>query len=223
VTALDPRSDRWRNFRDLVDLEAPLSPSRATAVMVAVAREVERLECSGRAVGRIRAEDVYLAPDGSVSIASDVAPPAVGGIPGADGSEGGASIGWLLFELLTGRRPLGVSDAVEPTIRESYRPEVCSLVLRSFSGSPGQWPDGSAWRTALESQAGGLAPPLPPRQARSDRRRRLAVVFGVVILVIATVAALLLAPRWWDTATDAAGSDATDLVVGGLNAFTYLL
>jgi hypothetical protein len=149
---------------------------------------------------------VVLADDGSVEV--------LGG-PGArldvsdddpeaprPGTTAGASIGRLLFELLTGRAPLGRDDAFEPVVRAALSPAVSALLARSFSDSPGQWPDARTWRDALEAEAGPMAPPLPPAVAARLHRRRLLLMAGVALLVLATLVVVLLAPSWWDAATE---------------------
>lgn len=200
----DARTDR-RSLQDVVDTEAPVPPARATAIAVAVARHLESLESAGLDAGSVDASRVLLAADGSVAITG------VGGgrRPDADeagggtlGTEGGASVGRLLFELLTGRPPLGREDAHEPAVTTALTPELCALLARSFSDAPGQWPDAHTWRCALESEIGGLAPPLTPRQAATARRRRVLVALGMAVLVTATVVILLLAPRWWDSLSE---------------------
>lgn len=195
------RRPAGRSLRDLVDADAPLPPGRAASVMVAVARHVERVEASGRDAGELVADEVVLHADGSVELRRTPVPsPTTPGVPEdgpAMGTAGGAATGRLLFELLVGRPPLGREDAFEPAIVSAFEPATCSLLARSLSESPGQWPRAAEWRRALEAETRGLAPPLPPREQASIRRRRLLVALGLVVLVTATVVVLVLAPTWW--------------------------
>jgi hypothetical protein len=112
----------------------------------------------------------------------------------------------MLFELLTGRPPLGRDDAFEPVVRSALSPRVSGLLARSFSEAPGQWPDAATWCEALEAEAGPMAPPLPPKVANRLRRRRLLLVAGLVLLALATLVVVLLAPTWWDSATEGAAA-----------------
>lgn len=191
----------WRCVRDLVEEDAPLVPSRALAVAVAVARHLEWIEEGGTDPGILDSRSIQVAADGSVRIATDA--PGRGPVrvtaPGSPdpGTGGGATIGRLLVELLTGRPPLGREDAFEPVVTGALSAAACSLVARSISDAPGQWPDAATWRRALEAASGGQAPPLPPADAARARRRRAAAIAGLVLLVAATVVVLVLAPRWW--------------------------
>jgi len=188
-----------RSLRDLIDAEAPVPPGRAASVAVAVARHLERIEDHGQDVGEIDPDAVVLREDGSVELHWGPATPRPEADPDGPrlGTAGGAAIGRLLFELLIGRPPLGREDAFEPAVLAAYAPSTCSLLARSLSDAPGQWPDAAEWRAALESEAKGLAPPLPPDVVASDRRRRALVGLGVAVLAVATLVVLALAPGWW--------------------------
>lgn len=186
-----------RRLDELVRSEAPLGSRRAASVMVAVAREAARLEAAGRPVGPIGAEQVRLCADASVVLE-----------PGATSHEGagGASLGALLFELLTGRPPLGREDAYEPAVIASLSPTLRALMARSLSDAPGQWPTAQEWSDSLEAEVGGLAPPLAPRAAARELRRRRLVVLGMAVLLAASLAAVLLAPRWLDSLDEGASA-----------------
>ena len=202
-------TQRRRSLADLVHAEAPVPASRTTSIMVAVSRELAAAESAGWDRGEITADRVALDADGSVEVAGPqgtrLTPldPADPDAP-RPGTAAGASIGRLLFELLTGRPPLGRADAFEPVVLASLSPSVSGLLARSFSDSPGQWPDAATWLEALEVEAGPMAPPLPPAVANRLRRRRLLLVAGLVLLAVATVLVLVLAPSWWDSATEGA-------------------
>jgi hypothetical protein len=88
----------------------------------------------------------------------------------------------------------------------SLSPALCSLLARSFSDSPGQWPSARTWLDALEVEAGPLAPPLPPSVTSRLRRRRILLIAGLVLLALATLVAVVLAPSWWDSATEGAAA-----------------
>lgn len=194
-----------RTLAEVVRAEAPVSARRAASIMVAVARAVERAETGGREVAPPTAATVVIAADGTVRLDDpEIAGPRAGTGPTVTGSETGAAIGRLLFELLVGRPPLGRDDAFEPTLLAELGTTVSSLLARSFSDSPGQWPDVATWRAALEAYAGGSAPPLPPAVVRKERLRRVGVALGVVVLALVTVVTLVLAPRWWDATEEGA-------------------
>ena len=191
---------RRRTLASLVLHEAPLPPRRAASVMVAVCRELERLEAAGTTVTDLDAERVELDADGSVQILP-------GGDP--DGVAAGAGVGRLLFELSVGRPPLGSEDAFEPHLTRSMSPGTVSLLARSASGAPGQWPTLSDWSAALGAAAGGQAPPEPPAAIAARRRRRAGITVAAVLLVAVSVVVLVLAPRWWDDATREEGHGPT--------------
>ena len=199
-------TERRRTLAELVDTEAPVPAARATSIMVAVARELAAAEAAGWERGEVVPAQVALAGDGSVEIGgprgSRLAPadPEDADAP-RPGTAAGASIGRMLFELLTGRPPLGRDDAFEPVVLSALSPRVSGLLARSFSDAPGQWPDAVTWRDALEAEAGPMAPPLPPTVANRLRRRRLLLIAGLVLLAVATLVVLVLAPSWWDSAT----------------------
>ncbi len=113
----------------------------------------------------------------------------------------GADIGRLFFMLLLGRPPRGREDAFEPHLRSELSVELVSLVARSCSAAPGQWPDAAEWRTPLERFAGAASPGPPPHRLRAQRRRRLVVAVAMAALIAVTLVVLLLTPRWWDQAT----------------------
>ena len=196
-----------RALDELIRSEAPVPAGRATSIMVAVARELARSEAAGWDRGALETRQVLLGADGSVEVLGDpgrpieVPDPTDPDAP-RPGTAAGASIGRLLFELLTGRPPLARDDAFEPVARRSLSPSACGLLARSFSDSPGQWPDALTWSDALESEAGPMAPPLPPKVLVAQRRRRLLLLGGLVLLAAATVIVLVLAPSWWDSATE---------------------
>jgi hypothetical protein len=185
--------------------DAPLTPRRAASVMVAVTRELEHLDPTGKSPIDLRADRIELAADGSVRITGTGTP---------HGVTAGAGVGRLLFELLVGRPPLGSEDAFEPHLCEALNPSTVSLLARSASPSPGQWPTVADWSAELALVAGGQAPPEPPSRATSKRRRRLALAVTLLLLASVTVLVLLLAPGWWDAATteDSAGSTSAQLV-----------
>lgn len=200
-----------RSLAEVVDAEAPVPARRACSIMVAVARELAAGEQAGWDRGSLDAARVQLARDGSVEVLGEPGARLHAPDPGdpeapRPGTAAGASIGRLLFELLTGRPPLGRDDAFEPVVTATLSRDVCALLARSFSDAPGQWPDAATWRDALESQVGPMAPPLPPAVVNRLRRRRLLLIAGVVLLVAATLVVLLLAPAWWDSATEGAAA-----------------
>lgn len=175
--------------------------ARATAIATAVARHLETIEAAGFDPGRIDPTRLVVSADGSVSLTGaggrlledherDDTGPSIG-------TEAGASVGRLLFELLVGRAPLGREDAFEPVLVSSLSPRVCALMARSLSDAPGQWPTSGAWRARLEEDIGGQAPPLPPAEQRRQKRHRALMIIGLVVLVGATIAILAMAPVWW--------------------------
>ncbi len=120
---------------ELIAADAPLPPGRALALMVAVTRTVAALDPE-RAPSRLEADQVRLHEDGSVSFeVPRTHEPA--GSPAPE-PELGASIGRLLFALLTGRAPVGRDDAFEPTLRAALAPSTCALIARLCLGGP--WP-----------------------------------------------------------------------------------
>lgn len=189
---------RRRTLASLAAEEAPLSPRRAAAVMVAVVRELERRDAAGPTDDPLRADDVVLAADGSVQVAGD-------GRPSGDGDRSGvsagAAVGRMLFLLLVGRPPLGPDDAFEPHLRASLPAPAVALLARSCSPAPGQWPSVHDWAEPLADLAGGQAPPRPAAEVARLRRRRRLVAVAVVALLVISAVVVLLAPRWWDAAT----------------------
>jgi hypothetical protein len=202
-----------RTLAGLVDDEAPLPGPRACSIMVAVARDAERIERSGRHLGPISADEVELRADGTAVIrGAHSHQQRQTGDPGHEGdrpSPAAASIGQLLFLLISGRLPLGTEDAFEPAARDAFSAEVCSLLARSISQAPGQWPGVGEWRRTLEEEAGALAPPLPRRVLLGRTARRVLLGVGVALLTGATIAALLLAPGWWDSLEEGSTSPST--------------
>jgi hypothetical protein len=174
--------------------------------MVAVAREVERSEVDGRVLPPLTTDGVVIGADGTIRFERPTDRSAEGP-DAAPEPEAGAAIGRLLFELLVGRPPLGRDDAFEPTLFAELGATLCALLARSFSDSPGQWPDASTWRSALEAHTRGLAPPPPPSVVRKERRRRVLIALGVALLALVTVVTLVLAPRWWDATEGGAPAD----------------
>jgi hypothetical protein len=201
-------SDPGRTIADLVAQDAPVPPRRAGAVVLAVARVVQREEASGTSVGALDASDVAVQADGSVDLAARATTRSTSPLWSTDtivptsGDPGpaGAAIGRLLFELLIGRPPLGREDAFEPAITVALAPEACALLARSCSEAEGQWPSVDEWVRTLEALAGGQAAPLPPSVVAQHRLRRALVTVGVVVLAACSVGAVLMAPTWWDGA-----------------------
>lgn len=188
-----------RRLSELILTEAPLPAPRALALMVAVSRQV--LSTAPAATPhRLTATEVRLHADGSVTFDPEPAPDPTESAQQDD--EIGAAIGRLLFELMVGRAPLDRSEAFEPVIRAALPASVCSLLARSFSDAPGQWPTLDEWAVELEAAAGGQAPPIPAPERRALRRRSVLLVAALVALIAATVLVLVLAPGWWDAATD---------------------
>lgn len=195
-----------RTLADLIAHDAPVPVRRAGAVMLAVARAVQRA-ATGALIGDLGAHQVTVHADGSVDLdpaamkARSPAWAAAADVAAGDGpGPSGAAMGRLLFELLVGRAPLGREDAFEPAITEALAPEVCALLSRSFGDAEGQWPAVDEWVVALERIAGGQAAPLPPAVIARDRSRRTLLALALSLLAAISLGAVLMAPTWWDAA-----------------------
>ncbi len=222
---------RTRTLAELIAAEAPIATRRSIALVSALAHELKELE-PARRQDFVGADQIVLAEDGSVEIlvpvtdagAAESPPPgdvaeeseATNSAAHTDGSQragqfdygtteadaAGATVGRLWFELLIGRPPLGSQDAYEPALISTLEPAQRSLIARSCSSSPGQWPRLRDWTTELDRAAGGQALPPPPARRAAARRRAIVAFVALIVLVVTTIAVLVLAPGWWDGATE---------------------
>lgn len=201
-------ANRRRTLAELADAEAPMDHRRAAAVLLAVARELERRRERGIVDDDLDAGSVLLGADGSVVLPQRRRGPVEepSGLGPPVGTEAGAAVGRLYFLLLVGRAPLRRDDAFEPVVRNVLTAEQCALLARSFADAPGQWPTVAEWESALGDIARGMAAAPPPHEAAAAQRRRVLVVAGLVALVAVTIVVLLAAPGWWDAATDQGAS-----------------
>ena len=200
----DPERPGSRTLADLVRAEAPVATRRAAAVLLTVARSLERRPGTVGPSGVLPAGDVVLHGDGTVALPPVVRLPAddpsVSSAAATPSTAAGSAVGRLLFELLVGRPPLGREDALEPAPRSALAPPDVALLARSCSDAEGQWPELAEWTHTLAALAGGQATDPTPAELSAALRRRVLLTLGLALLVVATLVVVLLAPGWWDAA-----------------------
>ncbi|MGB3410087.1 MAG: hypothetical protein WBA45_02725 [Microthrixaceae bacterium] len=213
-----------RNLAELIASEAPVGSRRALAITLAMVDELIDLTRNGQNPSRFSPTQVDLGIDGSVSF--DFVDANAGfddeewsEVPrSARPSECAASVGHALFELLMARAPVDSSDAFEPGITSKLTPALSSLIVRSISDSPTQWPTLDLWAATLAPQVRGSATPPPPARERRDRRRRVISVALLVLLAAISVLVISQAAGWWNNATRDEGSISVELHLAGIHS-----
>ncbi len=206
--------ERRQSIAELAARQAPLRPRRAAAITLAVVDEVLHVARS-HAPMTLDPERIDVDENGAIHIdeahGAHVGRPTgpSPGRPDPDPGHVGADVGHLLFLLLVGRPPRGSEDAFEPHVRTELSSELTSLLARSCSPSPGQWPGVAEWAQPLALFAGAASPGPPPHRVRERRRRKLVLGIALAALIAVTATVLLLTPGWWDKATDEGGFSQT--------------
>lgn len=185
--------DAGRSVSDLARSEAPLEPTRAAALTLAIAEAADYTPPGIDVPEQLAPDTIHLEPDGSIRLT-----PTAGSYEAGPASTGavGAAVGRAHHLLLVGRVPSDAADAFEPYLLSRLPATQCALIARSCSSSPAQWPGVTEWVQELSEFCGGDRLALPPERQRRERRSRRTARAAVALVVLGTAAVLWLAPRW---------------------------